>query len=172
LHLTGTFLPEEDAYINSLIMAARSGLEIEMRRQFATATYRLSLDRFPCGRIIQIPRPPLISVTHIKYQDPADVEITLATTEYGVDIDSEPGRIYSMPSTIWPTTLDIPNAVRITYVAGWPTVDAMPRQLKQLMLIVVADLYTNRFSPSEEGTIDAISYIGQYTRGLKIPTVY
>lgn len=171
-HLTGTFTDAENGYMNALISAAREALEIETRRQFATATYRLSLDCFPWDREIRIPRPPLVSVTQIRYLDTTNTEIIMPTTDYAVDSDSEPGRIWSVPSKCWPATYEVPNAVKITYIAGWPNVEAMPNRLKQLMLLVSADLYTNRVSPTAEGCLDLIPYIREYTRSLKVPTIY
>src|SRR5690554_6904374 len=102
---------DEDALISSLIASAREHVEAFQLRALVTQTWRLSLDRFPRGRVIRLPRPPLQSVTSITYTDPGGAQQTLSNTLYDVDTDSEPGRIVLKDDADWPDTADVPRAV-------------------------------------------------------------
>jgi len=144
---------DDDQLILSLIKSVRDILEREMRRQFVTATYTFSLDEFPsahvssgfsAGRFIPLPRPPLQSVTSIQYQDSDNTQQTLATTVYGVDSTSEPGRIYLKSGQSWPSTYDVPNAVIITYKAGWTSANLIPPSILSAIFLLVGHFYESR----------------------------
>lgn len=117
-----------DPAITSYMKAARIALEDWSGRQFMKATYTLLLDQFPTSdylpgqRVGQIllPRPPLQSVTSIGYTDTDGTAQVVATTVYGVDTTSEPGRIYLKDSQSWPTdVLNQAQSITIVYVAGY-----------------------------------------------------
>jgi hypothetical protein len=80
---------EEDSLISELISGAREYCEESPRRAFAVATFEAYLDRFPICNQIELPRPPLVSVTSVKYKDSAGVETTMTVNvDYLVDTDS------------------------------------------------------------------------------------
>lgn len=118
-----------DDAIESYAKAARVALELWSGRQFMKATYTLLLDDFPSsssysagsreGHIL-LPRPPLQSVTSVSYTDTDGDSQTVATTVYGVDTTSEPGRIYLKEGQSWPSdVLAQPQSVTVVYVAGY-----------------------------------------------------
>lgn len=113
----------DDTLLATLIKAARKECESKTKRQLVTATLDLVLDEFPGDNdAIELPRPPLQSVTAITYVDTDGVTQTLDTAQYAVDTDSCPGRVSLAYNCSWPSTRDIRGAVRIRYVAGWPIV--------------------------------------------------
>ena len=134
---------DDDTYIQDLIYSVTRLGESITSRAFFTSTWRYYLDGLPFKEI-RLPKPPVQSVTHIKYHDSADVQKTLATTEYIVDTVSKPARICRAFGTSWPTTYDRPNAVEIEYVSGVTTKDALPKGLKQAMLHHISHLYDMR----------------------------
>lgn len=135
---------DENALVTALIVAAREYCEKYSGRAYITQTIRASFDgwpRFP----INLPRPPLASVSSIKYYGDDNTEYTLDVASYFVDTDSEPGRIalaagISLPST---TLRDI-NAVQVTYTAGYGNAAAVPQRVKQAMLLLIGYWYENR----------------------------
>lgn len=134
----------DDALIASLIVAARRLAEQETGRQLVTATWELHLDSWPACGVISLPRPPLQSVTHVKYYDAADVLQTLATTLYDVDDKALAPRIVRADGATWPT-LDVrPNAVVIRFVAGYGAAGAVPDNVKAAMLLMVGHWYSHR----------------------------
>jgi uncharacterized phiE125 gp8 family phage protein len=139
----------DDAQIGSLITAARELGEAITKRAFMPTTFEYVLDEFPYSRgwlrqssfEIALPCPPLISVTSIKHIDSNGVEQTLAPTEYVVDTNSEPGRVYLAYGKSWPSLRDTPNAIRIRYVAGYA--GAVPEAIKTWIKMRAGTMYDN-----------------------------
>lgn len=136
-------LSEDDGLIASFIRAARHYAEAYQHRQLLTATWRLALDSF-CATEIELHYPPLQSVSSIQYSDLANVTQTLATSEYEVDIRSQPGRVRPVDGKVWPSTYLKFNAVTITYVAGYSAAGLIPEPTKTAIKMLVAHLYENR----------------------------
>jgi uncharacterized phiE125 gp8 family phage protein len=142
-------LGDEDSLLESIIKAARLHGENVTKRQFVECTRELIIDAFPASGIIELPRPPLQSVTSVKYLDSDGEEQTLSTDYYDVDTDSEPGRVLLAYGQDWPTTRDQLNAVTVRYVTGWPVTDDVattPEAIKHWIKIRCNDLYANRES--------------------------
>lgn len=137
----------EDAMIDRLITAARRHGESITRRQFITAIWQLSLDSFPCGRILRLPRAPLASVTSVEYDDKDGVERTLAASAYRALTGRTPGAIESKTLTgqIWPETYEQADAVRITFVAGYGAAAAnVPEDIRDAIAWLAAWRYEHR----------------------------
>ena len=147
-------LDADDAFIEDAITAARATLELEMRRSFLTTYWTLGLDAFPDRRRLRLPRPPLQSVEGITYLDGDGTAQTLDPAVYGVDTLSEPGRVYLKPAQVWPGTSAVPNAVQITFVAGWDDVLYVPAGIKSAIKLLLGHLYENREGTSEKPLTD------------------
>lgn len=149
LHLRETE-SDQDAVISALIRAAREYAENLTRRAFVTQTLELRLDDgFPAE--IKVPRPPLQSVSFIKYLDLAGVLQTLAASVYQIN-SSEPARIKPAYNQYWPTIRggDF-SSVQVRFVAGYLPLGSpddyagnVPEGIKQWMKVRVAQLYENR----------------------------
>lgn len=139
---------DDDALITRQIVAARQWVEHYTQRQLVTATWHLSLDRFPtCNeRIIELPKPPAVSVTSIMYYDESGDSQTLASSKYILDSDSEPARIAEAPNQTWPSAQPRINAVTVTYTAGYGGEGDVPAALKAAMLLLIGHYYENRES--------------------------
>jgi uncharacterized phiE125 gp8 family phage protein len=134
---------DDDATLASLIPPAVEWLQAETRQQLAPATYRLTLDRFPAGRDIVLPRPPLQSVTEVRFVQDGD-ELPLESYAYTVSPSgSKPGRISLNPGYSWPATDDVHGSVRIDFVAGY-SAGEVPTLLKQGVLLLVGHWHEHR----------------------------
>lgn len=135
---------DDDSLITSLIKSAREKGEELSRRAFITQTWEMTMDKWPAdGSPLKLLRPPLISVTSVKYFDSDNVEHTW--TDYVVDIASEPGAIIftSLPSA----SLRESGAITIRFVAGYGAADTnVPERIKTAVLALVAHWYENRES--------------------------
>lgn len=144
----------EDTLIAVLTKAAREKIEIETRRALVTQTQVLRLDQFPLGsdEAIVVPNAPLQSVTSVQYVDEYGQTQTLDAAAYTADIYSEPGRIQPAYGYDWPLARIQPNAVTVTFVAGYapgtgsPTdyAENVPQGLKQAIKLLVGHWYENR----------------------------
>lgn len=136
---------DEDSLIEPLITAARIYAETFTRRAFITRTYDLFLDGFPAETEICLPRPPLQSVTYLKYTDLGGNLVTISSGDYIVDTASQPGRLSLQYLKFWPTYQQIANSVRLRFVAGYGNAAAdLPRSLQQAMLLIIGHWYENR----------------------------
>ncbi len=101
---------------------------------------------------LNLPRPPVSSVTHIKFFDDADTENTFSTDKYYLDNQREPARVKLRRGEVWPTALRVSNAIEVTYVSGYGDTSAdVPAQLRLAMLQYVAFIYENRGDSITEG---------------------
>lgn len=143
-HLRGV---AEDDLLAAYRDTAVSWVEDVTGLQMLTATYEGYLDKFETH--IRIPRPPLQSITSITYFDANNTEQRLSTDDYYLDNAEKatPARVY-IPEI--PTTYNRPNAVKITFVAGFGDSADVPERGKQIVRMLVADLYRNRESQGKD----------------------
>ncbi len=145
----------EDTYISTLITIAREYCEDYQHRALTTQTWDLILDKFPSDSdYIEIPLPPLQSVTSVKYIDYAGVSATMTAglSGYFVDTDNEPGRVCLSYGVSWPSFSEYPyGAIRIHFVAGHTGVapDVIPKKTKQAMLMLISYMYENRLPSAQ-----------------------
>lgn len=136
----------QDAVIRNMITAAREYCEEYTGRALATQTLEARLDYFPCRDFIDLPRPPLQSVTSVIYTDSAGVATTMAAnTAYLVDADSVPGRIVLPYGVSWPTFTAHPvNPIKIRYITGYSSTNRIPKTIRQAMLLLIGHWFANR----------------------------
>lgn len=133
----------DDTYIGNLITAARTHVENYTSRQLISATWDLMLDEFPEEFIV--PRPPLVSVTSLKYYDTSGVQQTLSSSYYSLDTTAEPGVVYLSYGYSWPGIRAIRNTVQLRYVCGYGAAgSSIPYPLRQAMLQLISDCYEFR----------------------------
>ena len=135
----------QDAMILLLIIAMREYAEGLTGRALVQRTLEYRIDEFPDGPI-ELPMPPLRSVTSIQYVDSDGTQsLDASPTAWQVDTVSEPGRVAPLTSASWPATLeDELGAIRIRYVAGYAHPNAIPRKVRLWMQSRMATLYEHR----------------------------
>jgi len=163
----------EDAWVAGAIQAVRERCEAFCRRALITQTWVWWLDAFPraCvsdflsgvyelpvthfdapGRELNIPRPPLQSVTHLKTYGADDSAAVFDSAKYLVDTASEPGRIVLRQNQAWPTGLRTARGIEVEYVAGYGQAADVPQALRQGMLLWVRLLYADKTWLFESGS--------------------
>jgi hypothetical protein len=151
--------------ITTLITTARQIAEDYTLRAFITQTWNLWLDRFPWGRKepwwdgvveasqrilnggaseIIIPRPPLISVTHLKTYNDANTATTYSADNYIVDTTSQPGRLFLENGAVWPTDLRAAKAIDVEFVCGYGAAADVPAAIKHAIMMIMTNLYEKR----------------------------
>lgn len=145
----------DDALIDLLVSAAREDAEDFTNRCFVYSTWELRLDEFPTGgkQEILLPRPPLIRVNSIDYVDADGATQRLGSDNWQADDKSEPARIRPAYDKSWPATRAVMNAVTVSYVAGYPPIEAgspldvttnVPAAAKASIKLILGHLYANR----------------------------
>lgn len=126
-------------------------------RALISQTWELRLYDFPIcpdpihgDYRVSIPLPPLQSVSSITYIDTDGVTQTLATGKYTtVAGGSQKAAVVPAYGESWPSTRDMPDAVTITFVAGYGDTESdVPASIKSAILLMVGDLYDHRESQS------------------------
>ncbi len=161
----------DDDQVNGAILAARMHVEEILWRGLVTQTWELVLSEFPgeaesfgalipgvasafipvtrqafkrAAEGIELPKGGLVSVTSLKYLEPAaGVNTTWSAANYLVDTVSQPGRVRLAYGVAWPEHRVQWDAIRVQYVVGW-AVAAVPQPIKQAMLLLVSHFYENR----------------------------
>jgi uncharacterized phiE125 gp8 family phage protein len=139
------------AVVARLIAPAREYAESQTARQFVTATWQLTLDRFPPHRApITLPLPPLQSVTEVTYLDESGTLQTWAAGAYVVNAPRGPraleGRLYPALDVDYPVTAWREDAVTVRFVAGYGDAADVPQAITQAMLLLLGEWYENRES--------------------------
>lgn len=128
-----------DQYLDQLATAARGYAETFLRRQLLPATWRLSLDRPPRYRDtelgfsaeIWLPRPPLIEIVRVRYRDGAGAWVDLASSDYVVCTNFEPGKIFPSEDLggSWPECSLEPGSFEIDFKAGYADSSKVPSMI-------------------------------------------
>ena len=153
----------ETTVINNMIKSSRMYVENYTGRSLLNRTLKLSIDYVDevdqplwegtrigpdmaiRRRYIQLPRPPVVSVTHVKTFDDSDTETTLASSKYYVDNQREPARVVLRNGETWPTALRVANAIEVTYVSGYGASRSnVPEAIIQGLFSHIAFMYENR----------------------------
>lgn len=135
----------DDTYLGLLLDRATEYCERYQNRAYLTQTLEYRTDAFPSVDYISLPRPPLQSVTSLKYTDEDDVEHTVSSGDYHVDTYSEPGRIVLKVDKDWPDDdLIAVNGIVVKYVAGWTAAANVPTSIQHAMYLLIAHWYEHR----------------------------
>lgn len=167
-------LNDDDALITALITAVREQCERRTRRTLVDSTWVWTGPAFAAA--IALPWGPLRSVTHVRYLDEANQEQTVPGASYVVDQHGTPPRVLLASGATWPATkADAPDAVRITYQAGYGQVNAgppvtvtgVPAPLVQWMLLQLAHFYDNR-AAAVAGRLDPLPFADGLLDGYRL----
>jgi len=136
----------EDTYLTTLITAATDVVQRLTRRQLINATYAFGLRQWPSGNgPIELPRPPLSSVSSVTYVDSDGTRQTMDAGDYAADDARQPGRVEPVYGEVWPSARDEANSILITYVAGYGAAgSSVPAALRQAILLMATHLYEFR----------------------------
>jgi uncharacterized phiE125 gp8 family phage protein len=141
---------DDDTPITNLITAAREEVERLSGMALMTQTLELVLAGWPATDRTELPRPPLSSITSVKYKDRDGNETTWDSANYLAGADSVPGVLALAWDASWPSDDLYPlEPIRVRYVAGFASAAAVPQSLKQAMLLLIGHWYENREAGGE-----------------------
>lgn len=146
LHLKMDDVSADDDLIEVLIAAATEHAQKYCNRVFINTTVTQVYDQFPpSGDVLRIAVSPVVSVASIVYKDESGDSQTWDSTNYLVDIYTEPCLISEKNNKTYPSTLSERNAVTVTYTAGYGTAASdVPTSIKQAILLLVGHFYNHR----------------------------
>lgn len=170
-------LSADDTYIDGLIAVATAAAEKFTGRALINRTYDMYLDAWPCEaarsnewwdgvregafvgnpvRALELPFPPLSSVSGVTYYDDSDNATAWASTNYHVDTKSEPGRIALKQGGIVPLPTKTINGIKVSFVAGYGAgASNVPDVIVQAVKMIIAHLYEKRGEDKGEDAVVA-----------------
>lgn len=131
----------ENDLIDALIVAARQYCEYYTDTKLFTQTVKAYMDEFP-EEEIKLLYPPFQSVTSVEYYDADNSLQTLSSSLYTVNTKGTKLSIKS--TTTFPESYDRKNAVIVTFVSGYSSVDSIPENLKMAMKLMISNWHLNR----------------------------
>lgn len=154
-HLRITNADLEDERIMRALRAATEQCEQYTKRVLVPQTWAQVLNRFPCGRCIELDKPPLIEVISVTYVDDDGADQTLDPSAYNVVRKVGPkcrrSLIELLPDESWPSTRLQSDAVTVTFRAGYieeadvsPEVMNVPEDLLEGICMRAASYYAHR----------------------------
>jgi len=180
---------DDDTLIAELVKASQNVIETYINRAITTQTLSLFLDRLPFyndvrlqegvftapdleynSNFIVLPKPPVASVTHVKYYANDDTASTFSATNYYVDTISEQARVVLKKGVSWPTVAETrnANAYEIKYVAGYGGASDVPEPITHAIKLLTTHLYENREAVTSL-SVNAIPYtIGALLQPYKV----
>ena len=137
---------DSDVLITALIKAATDhldGYSGVLGRALITQTWAVDFGGF--SELMRLPVGNLLAVSSITYYDSANVQQTLSASVYAAHNDHFGPLLITKPDQQWPTTYARPDAVRVTWTAGYgATSAAVPAAIKQAALLLIGHWYDNR----------------------------
>jgi uncharacterized phiE125 gp8 family phage protein len=143
----------DDTVVSDLITSARRVVEEKLDRSLISQTWDYFLDGFPPADYpICLPRPPVISISSVKYTPNGGSAVTMSATDYYADLTADSrGRprkaeIWLGIGKAWPgDLLRVANGVEIRYIAGYGTTEAaIPGHILLGIKQLIAYWYYNR----------------------------
>lgn len=147
----------EDAFIGSLITAARQMAEHYTGRVFVNQTIQTATDEF--SDPIVLPVSPVIAIVSVKYIDANGAEQTISSGNYVLHKDDQSPYIRPAYGTAWPSVRGQDDAVRISYTAGYGAAADVPAAIKQYILLHVANYYKNRESLNVGNIVNEMPFV-------------
>lgn len=143
-------IDDEDREIEAKIRGVADWLEEELDMTFLSSTWDLKVDKLEDE--IEIPRPPLQSVTSLKYYDTAGVEQTLTVPDPTFDVvtDQEPGLVRLAYNQTWPAYQRRKDGITIRFVAGSQDPDSIPYRAIEAVKSLTAALLEHREAVTAE----------------------
>jgi uncharacterized phiE125 gp8 family phage protein len=144
----GAVLPhEDDDLVEAFIAAATDHLDGWsgiLGRALVNQTWRQDFAGF--GGCMRLPLAPVAAdgVQSVTYYDGTNVEQTLAPAAYHVLVDGGGPFVALTSGQAWPSTFARPDAVSVSFVAGYGNAAAVPPAIKAAILMHVGHLYENR----------------------------
>lgn len=146
-HMRYDDLSHDDKQIEAYIMAATRTVEQVYGMAILNKTIKEYWSKFPCAptKPLLLRINPVRQVTSVQYLDESGTLQTWDTSEWTSGGYNGSTFIVPKPNYTWPVTWQVPNAITITYGAGFGAAPAdVPWDIAQAIRIMVADMDLKR----------------------------
>lgn len=140
-------LSHEDDTIQAMVMSAASHIEKQYGLSLLTQTIKEYWSAFPCtaSEPMMLRIQPIQSITSVEYIDTNGLTQTWDADEWAYGGYNGTTFIIPLPGFAWPSTWATPNAVIVTYQAGFgDSPDDVPTDIGQALKFMVTDMFEKR----------------------------
>jgi uncharacterized phiE125 gp8 family phage protein len=161
------FHNDDDAYISTLILSATAAIEEMTGRPLITQTWALSV-KHPHYRV-HLPKTPVQSIDSITYYDRDEVQQTALVADFHLFNDIYRAWVEPKDDKDWPDVFDRPDALTISFIAGYGAASDVPVEIKHAILLLLSHWYEQRIpvsdKPMQEMPFAVSSLVGLHKRG-------
>jgi uncharacterized phiE125 gp8 family phage protein len=152
----------EDSILSSIIKGTRLLTENYLGRALIEQTITLQMDYWPSNQI-ELPRPPLLSITSINTLDENNIPTVYAASNYYTMTNATPGRLVIKNSMSYPENDERWfGGYQIIYKAGYgSTATYIPDAIREGIKVWATMIYENRV-PSDEPPPIAAKLLSYY----------
>lgn len=142
----GATVTDEDDLLEAYRLTSADVVESEAEIALGTQTRVLASTAFPDDdESLRLPYPPLQEVLSVQYRDANGAVQTWDPSNYDVVTSGRFGAIVPKVGRCYPRTrCNVPDAVVVTFVCGYESVDDIPRRYLQAQRLLIAHWYANR----------------------------
>ncbi|MEO9169328.1 MAG: phage head-tail connector protein [Aestuariivirga sp.] len=138
-------ITDDDAYISSLIIAARRAIESRYTMALMPQTWAQFLDCWPQDGLFHIPLWPVQSVLSLTVFADDDTSVTIDPSNYYMDLATRPSRLALRQGRVFAPPGRNINGLKISFIAGFGAdATAVPSEIKEGLMATIADWYQNR----------------------------
>lgn len=141
---------DEDSLISSLIQAAVSHLDANgvLGRAMVTQSWAEWVGNAPGS--VRLTVGPFQSLTSVEYYDSDNAFQTATVSNFETWLDGDFALVKPKSGQSWPNTYSRPDAIKITYVAGFGDAGSdVPQGIRQAILLLVGHWYENRIAATD-----------------------
>ena len=143
----------DDALLFEDIKAATDlldGFDGIMGRAVMSQSVVQRLGGFGC---LRLPYGKVTAITSVEYYDTDGALLSVPAGQYILLNDEGGAYVHFLDAANIPSTFARPDAVVVTYQAGWADAGAVPSVIKKAIVTMIRSWYENRTGASDGGTI-------------------
>lgn len=161
----------QDTLLAGIILAAVDHVERIGNIALLPQTWKVFYDSFPAGGYLQLPRGPVISVTHLKYTNSAGTQTTWDSGNYVLNLQRRPARLTTGYTITYPSAILQPGLpIEVQFVAGYANAAAVPASIKQAVLLLIDHWYQNPSAVTDKATSTPIAFgVDALIRPYRVP---
>jgi uncharacterized phiE125 gp8 family phage protein len=135
---------DDDVYISTLIVSARRRIEARTGLRLITQGWSQFMDGWPVGGMIALGLNPVSAVTDLITYGDTDTPATVDPAHYFLDAESHPPRVVFRQGRTPSPAGRRAKGIEVRMTAGFGLAAAVPQDLKQAILLLVADAHAHR----------------------------
>jgi uncharacterized phiE125 gp8 family phage protein len=135
---------DDDALISTLIVSARRRVEVKTGLRLISQGCSQFMDFWPRGGVVELDVKPVSAVSDVIIYGDLDTTAPVDPAHYFLDATSNPPRVVFRQGRNPSPPGRRAKGIEVRFTAGFGLAAAVPVDLKQAVLLLVADAYAHR----------------------------